>query len=56
MSDSRYNGFRRIYGLHRSGDSVTGTFTVLRSDHRGRGVLDLFCGSVGNATATFVVR
>jgi hypothetical protein len=52
----RFAGYRRVHPLRRVGSKVTATFRVLRSDHRGKGVLDLFCGgSGGNAVGYFVV-
>jgi len=35
--------------------TVRAVFVVRPSDHRGRGLLDLFCSGDGNATATFEV-
>ena len=38
-----------------SATAVRAVFVVRKSDHLGRGLLDLFCAGKGNATATFVV-
>lgn len=44
--------FRKLQGLHRTGETIMATFTVLKGDHLGRGLLDLFCGgNRGNAIA-----
>jgi hypothetical protein len=52
----RFSGYRKVHPLRRVGKTVTATFRVIRSDHRGRGVLDLFCGgNGGNAVRYFVV-
>jgi hypothetical protein len=56
QASHRDSGYRRVHPLRRVGRTVTATFRVLRSDHRGMGVLDLFCGgSGGNAVGYFVV-
>jgi hypothetical protein len=48
--------WRRIPVTRASATMLHALFVVLRSDHRGQGELDLFCGgSTGNATATFTV-
>ncbi|MFL5963196.1 MAG: hypothetical protein ACJ757_09940 [Gaiellaceae bacterium] len=47
--------WRRIPLIRTSATTVLAIFTVRRSDHAGRGLLDLFCGGDGNATATFTV-
>ena len=48
--------WRRIPVSRTSPTTVRALFVVLRSDHHGQGLLDLFCGgSGGNATATFTV-
>ena len=52
----RFSGNRKVQPLHRVGKTVTATFRVLHSDHRGKGLLDLFCGgNGGNAVQYFVV-
>lgn len=38
-----------------SATTLRAVFIVRRTDHLGRGLLDLFCGNGGNATATFLV-
>jgi len=47
--------WRRIPVRRTSPTTVRALFVVLRSDHRGSGLLDLFCGGRGNATARFTV-
>ena len=47
--------WRRIPVERTSRTTVRAFFVVLRSDHFGRGLLDLFCNGPGNATATFTV-
>jgi hypothetical protein len=47
--------WRRIPVERTSATTVRALFVVLRSDHLGRGLLDLFCNDPGNATATFTV-
>jgi hypothetical protein len=48
--------WRRITVRRASATTVHALYVVLRSDHPGQGLLDLFCGgSTGNATATFTV-
>jgi len=47
--------WRSIPVRRTSATTVHAVFTVLRTDHIGRGLLDLLCGSRGNATATFLV-
>lgn len=48
--------WRRIPVTRTSPTTVRAVFIVRRSDHSGRGLLDLFCGvTTGNATATFTV-
>jgi hypothetical protein len=48
--------WRSIPVTRTSPTTVRAVFVVRRSDHPGRGLLDLFCGgSGGNATATFDV-
>lgn len=46
---------RSIPVIRTSATTVHAIFTVKRTDHLGRGLLDLFCGSGGNAITTFVV-
>jgi hypothetical protein len=44
-----------VHPLRSVGKTVTATFRVLGSDHRGRGLLDFFCGgNGGNAVRYFV--
>jgi hypothetical protein len=47
--------WRSIPVVRTSATTVRATFVVRRTDHLGRGLLDLFCGRGGNATASFVV-
>jgi hypothetical protein len=47
--------WRRIPVKRTSPTTVHAVFVVRRSDHVGRGLLDLFCNAPGNATATFTV-
>jgi hypothetical protein len=47
--------WRRIPVERTSATTVHARFVVLRSDHLGRGMLDLFCNGPGNATAGFTV-
>lgn len=47
--------WRSIPVVRTSATTVRAVFVVRRTDHPGRGLLDLFCGSGGNATATFLV-
>lgn len=47
--------WRRIPVKRTSATTVHALFVVLRSDHLGRGLLDLFCNGPGEATATFTV-
>lgn len=47
--------WRRIPVIRTSATTARAVFTVERSDHVGRGLLDLFCGGNGNATAAFTV-
>lgn len=47
--------WRRIPIKRTSPSTVQALFVVLRSDHHGRGLLDLFCNGPGNATAAFTV-
>jgi hypothetical protein len=47
--------WRSIPVTRTSRTTVRATFVVRRSDRRGVGLLDLFCGGIGNATATFTV-
>jgi hypothetical protein len=47
--------WRRIPVIRTSATTARAVFTVERSDHAGRGLLDLFCGGNENATATFTV-
>ena len=47
--------WRSISVVRTSGTTVRAVFTVQRTDHLGRGLLDLFCGSGGNATTSFLV-
>jgi hypothetical protein len=47
--------WRSIPVARTSATTVRAVFIVRRTDHLGRGLLDLFCGSGGNATATFLV-
>ena len=52
----RDSGYRKVRPLRRVGSTLTATFSVLATDHRGKGLLDLFCGgSRGNAVAYFLV-
>lgn len=45
----------RVVAIHRSGTGATATFKVLPADHLGKGILEVLCAGVGNATAAFVV-
>ncbi len=47
--------WRSIPVVRTSTTTLRAVFTVRRTDHVGRGLLDLFCGSGGNATAFFTV-
>jgi len=47
--------YRLVQPLHRAGEAVTAVFVVRRTDHPGRGLLDLFCGGKGQATAYLTV-
>ncbi len=47
--------WRSIAVVRASATTVRAVFIVRRTDHPGRGILDLFCGSGGNATAAFRV-
>jgi hypothetical protein len=47
--------WRRISLARTSATTVRAVFTVRRSDHAGRGLLDLLCGGDRNATTTFAV-
>jgi hypothetical protein len=47
--------WRRIPVQRTSPTAVRALFVVLRSDHRGSGLLDLFCNGQGSATARFTV-
>jgi hypothetical protein len=47
--------FRRIRVTRLSPTRVAAIFTVLRSDHRGRGIFTLFCGGGRNPFNTFTV-
>jgi hypothetical protein len=47
--------WRRIPVDRTSSTTVHALFVVRRSDHLGRGLLDLFCNFRGNAIATFTV-
>jgi hypothetical protein len=48
--------FRRIRVTRLSPTRVAAIFVVLRSDHRGRGIFTLFCGSGRNPFNTFTVN
>ena len=47
--------WRRIRVERTAPTTVRAVFVVLRSDHVGRGLLDMFCNGPGNATASFTV-
>jgi 2-polyprenyl-3-methyl-5-hydroxy-6-metoxy-1,4-benzoquinol methylase len=47
--------FERIEPLHRTGNTVRATFIIRRSDTRGVGILDLFCGG-GHGNAVTSIR
>ena len=47
--------WRSIPVTRTSATTVRAVFTVRRTDHLGRGLLDLLCGTGGNATAIFRV-
>jgi len=47
--------WRSIPVVRTSRTTVRAVFVVRGSDHPGRGLLDLFCGGIGNAKATFNV-
>jgi hypothetical protein len=47
--------WRSIPVMRTSMTTVRGVFIVRKTDHRGRGLLDLFCGNDGQAIATFLV-
>ena len=47
--------WRRILVRRTSPTSVRALFVIRRTDHLGRGLLDLFCNGSGNATAAFTV-
>lgn len=47
--------WRSIPVFRTSRTTVRAMFVVRRSDHPGRGLLDLLCGGTGNAIATFDV-
>jgi hypothetical protein len=47
--------WRSVPVVRTSATTVRAVFIVRRADHLGRGLLDLFCGSGGNATTIFRV-
>ena len=47
--------WRRIRVERTTPTMVRAVFVVVRSDHVGRGLLDMFCNGPGNATASFTV-